>query len=235
MVGGLLPVGPLHPDLAVIAIAAGLAVALIARRRPWRWSTGVLVASACVLIHRQGDVLLTGYQGRPDAGFAIAATLVVGVVGLLLRPRPVDAAFAVVAASAAAWTIVPDTEAPLVAALVTAVALVRPPAPTRSGLAGVALVLPFVPRWWARMVARRVSGLPWWSPPRRWPSGWPGRPGCGGSGVSEPARRRQWRRAERRRRRPHRPRPRRSDPPCGRATRSLRCPGRRRRRPWRLR
>ena len=86
--------------------------------------------------------MVDAYRGRPDTVLALGSTIAIVVVGLIGRGRVTAMAYSVVTACAAVWVVVPDTEAPLIAAAVVGAALVRPPAAERSRWAGLLLAMP---------------------------------------------------------------------------------------------
>lgn len=146
MTGALIPQGPLHPEEFVGALLAGLLAAVFARRDPRRWAAAVMIGASCVLVQRQGAALVEGFSHHRHGLLAALTTVLVAGLAAAVRPRsPVVIAATVVAACAAVWMVVPDTEAPLIGGVVTAAAVSG--VPSRSALSrwtNVLLVVPLV-------------------------------------------------------------------------------------------
>lgn len=142
MVGGLVPDGPLHPVDAVWALAVGLALGSVARRRA---ATAPLVVGGGVvaLVAARPTVGLLEVVGRHPEPVWVGVALA-GVTVAAAR-RPVDARIGILLAAVACgpiWALVPDTEAPLLVGLALASAgpSVRAGGSTR--LVAVPAVLP---------------------------------------------------------------------------------------------
>lgn len=115
---GIVPDGPLHPALATAGVVAGVAVAVVAGQHTVRWLFAVLSGSALLYTGSQGDGLWSAVFDRPDRLWVAAAIAVVPVLGAAVRPRRSTATAAALCACGGVWAVVPDTEAPLLAAAV---------------------------------------------------------------------------------------------------------------------
>ncbi len=110
----VVPEGPLHPSLAVVALVAGLAGALVAGRDAGRWLVLEIPLVVALVTAAQGPVLRDGIIDHPRRTTVVTALIVVGMVGAVIRPRWSTAVVVAVAGCAGIWAIVPDTEAPLI-------------------------------------------------------------------------------------------------------------------------
>ena len=106
----LIPDGPLHPGDAVLALVTGFTGAVIARRRPGAWVALAFVGPAMVAVLRHGAVVVDGYTQRPSPLVPVLLTAGVGLAGLRVTGRPGAVVPATIAACAAVWSVVPDTE-----------------------------------------------------------------------------------------------------------------------------
>lgn len=146
MIGGLVPDGPLHPGDALVAAVAGAVLGVVFRRRAGAWVVAVVAGAWVVLRWRYASVVGDAVAGRdrPALDLALLALPAVGLAIRRVRTGPV--ARATLAALAAVWALVPDTEAPLVAGVLLATAIAGPIVAGRSEdrtrLAGMLLVLP---------------------------------------------------------------------------------------------
>ncbi|MDW3217885.1 MAG: hypothetical protein R8F63_04665 [Acidimicrobiales bacterium] len=124
MLGRLIPDGPLHPEDAVLALVAGVAVGIAFRRRSFAWIVGVLAAAWWLLRWRYGTVLADAVAARGQP-LGVIALIVAPAALLASRPlRPRTVAVLTVGALAGIWAMVPDTEAPLIAGAAVAGATV---------------------------------------------------------------------------------------------------------------
>lgn len=140
----LVPDGPLHPTDALVAVAVGVALGLVTRSGPRRWVGAVVVAVAVVASWRHGSVLLDGYRNRSETVFAVGATVVPVALAALRRSSIRQTAWLCAGALAGVWTIVPDTEVPLIAGAALVGALAARPGDVRSRLAALLVLLPTV-------------------------------------------------------------------------------------------
>jgi len=111
-----------------------------------RWTTFVIVAVLGVIAQRHGDVVARAWFERPMP-LLVAAGAVVTIAtarALVERSRPptMRVVIPVFAALAVVWAMVPDTEAPLIAAAVMLGAVPGLPARDRSPCAGLLVTLP---------------------------------------------------------------------------------------------
>ncbi len=143
----MIPDGPLHPADALLALSTGLFVGYAARPLPRRWTAFVIAAVLGVIAQRHGDVVARAWFERPMP-LLIASVAVVSVASaraLVDRARPptMRVVLPVFASLAVVWAMVPDTEAPLIAAAVMLGAVPGLPARDRSPCAGLLVALPF--------------------------------------------------------------------------------------------
>lgn len=117
LLAGLVPDGPLHPDLALLGLVAGLAAAVVVGRHARAWTLAV-VATALGLAHGAQGGLLADCLDRGDRASVTGVTVAVVAVAVAARPRWSSAIVATGAASAAVWAVVPDTEVALLGAAV---------------------------------------------------------------------------------------------------------------------
>lgn len=115
---GVVPDGPLHPGIAWAGVVAGVAVAAVAGQHTVRWLIAVLSGSAVLYMGSQGDGLWPAVFDRPDRLSVATAIVVVPMLGAAVRPRRTTATAAALCACGGVWAVVPDTEAPLLAAAV---------------------------------------------------------------------------------------------------------------------
>ena len=115
---GVVPDGPLHPGIAGAGVVAGVALAAVAGQHAVRWLFAVLAGSAVLYMGFQGDGLWSAVFDRPDRLSVAAAIVGVPMLGAALRPRRTTATAAALCACGGVWAVVPDTEAPLLAAAV---------------------------------------------------------------------------------------------------------------------
>lgn len=111
---GLVPEGPLHPTLFVTGVVAGLAGSAVAGRDGTRWLLTTVAGAVLLVQLTQDDVLRAALGVRDDRAVVVAATVAAVVAGTILRPRWSTAVIAAVGATAGVWTVVPDTEVPLI-------------------------------------------------------------------------------------------------------------------------
>jgi hypothetical protein len=138
----LIPDGPLHPELAIAGVGAGLLCAGVAGRRAALWLLLVPVAALLIVSERLGNVVLDGYSSHDEKMLVIAAT--VGAVAVAaIRPLRVSAAVALaLGATAGVWAVVPDTEASLLVGAVIVGALALAPRDMATRLTAVLVALP---------------------------------------------------------------------------------------------
>lgn len=119
LLAGLVPDGPLHPELALLGVVAGVAAAVVVGRRERVWTLAVVAISLGAAQSVQG-ALLAGFLDRGDRVSVVGVTVAVTGVAVAARPRWSSAVVATFAAVATVWAVVPDTEVALLAASVLA-------------------------------------------------------------------------------------------------------------------
>lgn len=137
-----IPDGPLHPEDALAAAVAGLAVAGWARRDPKRWLIAVAVMALIVPMWRRGDEMFTAMADHPRTGVVVMIPAVIGAVAALTAWRLWTAIAMSGAALLTVWGIVPDTEMPLILGVLLGTAALGCPRLLRYRAAAALLLLP---------------------------------------------------------------------------------------------
>lgn len=142
----MIPDGPLHPADALFALSTGLFVGYAARPLSRRWATFVIMTALGVTAQRHGDVVARAWFERPMpllVAVGVVATIAAGRAFVdRSRPPTMRVVIPVLAALAMVWAMVPDTEAPLIAAAVMLGAVPGLPPRDRSRYAGLLVALP---------------------------------------------------------------------------------------------